>query len=172
MLYHEIKIIFDHPKKGVKFHDITPILSNSTLRNEAISFLTEEFRGRVNTVAAIDALGFIIGAMIADRLGLSFIPIRKPNKLPRKTISTSYNSEYATNELHVHSDDLSKDNKVLLIDDVLGTGGTCLGAIKLCEKLGATVVGVGFLLELTALNGREKLKGYVVKACDCIDGDL
>ncbi|MBJ7221436.1 MULTISPECIES: adenine phosphoribosyltransferase [unclassified Brenneria] len=172
MISHEIKIIWDHPKKGIKFHDITPVLANSELRHKAISFLANEFKNKVDTVVAIDALGFIIGAMVADRLGVSFVPIRKPNKLPRATISTSYSSEYASNELHIHSDALSSRNRVLLIDDVLGSGGTCLGAIKLCEKLGATVVGAGFLLELTALNGRGKLDGYLVKSCGYIDGEV
>ncbi|KAF7788488.1 MULTISPECIES: adenine phosphoribosyltransferase [Pseudoalteromonas] len=165
MISQHIAIVQDHPKPGIKFHDITSLLSNAHERDRAITQLTEHYRGKVNCVAAIDALGFIIGAMVADRLNLKFVPIRKPGKLPRETISTDYSSEYAHNSLHIHKDDIDQDDHILLIDDVLGTGGTCLAAIKLCEQLGAHVVGTGFLLELPSLGGRNTLEGYHPVCC-------
>jgi len=165
MISGHIAIVHDHPKAGIKFHDITTLLSNPDARDLAIEQLTEHYRGKVNCVAAIDALGFIVGAMVADRLKLKFVPVRKPGKLPRETISTDYSSEYANNSLHIHKEDIDHDDKILLIDDVLGTGGTCLAAIKLCEQLGAKVVGAGFLLELPSLGGRNTLEGYNPICC-------
>ena len=166
MIAQDIEIVYDHPKPGIKFHDITSVLTKPKIRDHAIELLVEAYKDKVNCIAAIDALGFIIGAMVADRLGLKFVPIRKPGKLPRETISTGYSSEYADNKLFVHKDDLSADDKVLLIDDVLGTGGTALAAIKLCEQLNAKVIGAGFLLELPALSGRNTLKDYQLVCCD------
>lgn len=159
-----IQNVPDFPKKGIQFKDITPLLSDSEAFKESIDQLAEFGRSLgVTKVMGPDARGFIFGCPVAYALNVGFVPVRKPGKLPRETISVSYDLEYGSNVLEVHKDALKKGDKVLIIDDLLATGGTILAAIKLAQNLGAEVVGIGEVIELTELKGREILKGYNLK---------
>jgi adenine phosphoribosyltransferase len=154
----------DFPKKGIQFRDITPLIGDG----EAFRYATNQFVEFTNDIKADivvgpDARGFIFGCPVATQLGLGFVPVRKPNKLPRETIEYSYDLEYGSNTLCVHKGDIKPGQRVLIIDDLLATGGTIEATISLVEESGATVVGIAFLIELKDLNGREKLKGYNVK---------
>jgi len=156
-----IRDVPDFPKKGIIFKDITTLLKDSRAFNEAISKLADHFKDReFDYIVGIEARGFIIGAPMALALQKGFIPIRKPGKLPAETISESYELEYGSNTIEMHRDALQPGDRVLLIDDLLATGGTIKAAVDLIEKLGAEVVGLGFLMELSFLDGREKLQGY------------
>lgn len=156
-----IRDVPDFPKKGIMFKDITTLLKDSRAFNEAITKLVAHFENReFDYIVGIEARGFIIGAPMALALQKGFIPIRKPGKLPAETISESYELEYGSNTIEMHRDALQPGDRVLLIDDLLATGGTIKAAVDLIEKLGAEVVGLGFLMELSFLDGREKLQGY------------
>jgi adenine phosphoribosyltransferase len=156
-----IRDVPDFPKKGIIFKDITTLLKDSRAFNEAISKLADHFKDReFDYIVGIEARGFIIGAPMALALQKGFVPIRKPGKLPAETISESYELEYGSNTIEMHKDALQPGDRVLLIDDLLATGGTIKAAVDLIEKLGAEVVGLGFLMELSFLDGREKLQGY------------
>ena len=158
-----IRSIPDWPKKGILFRDITPLLADGQAFAMAVEALCAGFTASdVDCVAAVEARGFIFGAAAAKRLGVGFVPIRKKGKLPSKTESVTYNLEYGTDTLEVHSDALEKGAKVLMIDDLLATGGTMAAACKLVEKIGATITTISFLIELTDLAGREKLAGYKI----------
>ena len=153
-----IAIVEDFPIKGISFKDITPILKNG----EVFKLITKdiaEFAKKVgaNVIVGPESRGFIFGCPVAVELGLSFVPIRKPGKLPRETVSKEYSLEYGTNTLCIHADALSKGDKVLIVDDLLATGGTIGAAVELINSLGADVVGCAFVVELTELKGREKL---------------
>jgi adenine phosphoribosyltransferase len=159
-----IRDIPDFPKKGIIFRDITPLLSDKDALKKAADVLASPFEAsEVDYVAAVEARGFIFGSMVAERLGAGFVPIRKKGKLPWKTASATYELEYGTDTLEVHTDAIEKGAKVLMVDDLLATGGTMQAACKLMEEIGAEIAGVSFLIELTALNGREKLKNYNLK---------
>ena len=159
-----IRSIPDWPKKGILFRDITPLLANSEALAAAIDALCADFTGaEIEYVAAVEARGFIFGAAVAKKLGVGFVPIRKKDKLPFKTESVTYDLEYGTDTLEVHTDAVNKGSKVLMIDDLLATGGTMAAACKLIEKIGGQIVGISFLIELSELAGREKLKGYKIK---------
>ena len=162
-LYDYIETIPDFPNKGILFRDITPLLSDVEAYRETCRQLSE-YAKRIGAevVAAPEARGFIFGCPIACEAGLKFVPIRKPDKLPRKTISYKYDLEYGNNELHMHEDAIKPGEKVIIVDDLLATGGTADAAIKLVEQLGGEVVGCGFVIELEDLKGREKLAGYDV----------
>ena len=156
-----IREIPDFPKEGILFKDITPILHNPETYNYVIDKMVEYYSEfEIDYVAAIEARGFLFGPQIAMRLNKGFIPIRKPGKLPAEVISAEYELEYGTNTIEIHKDAVKSGDKILLIDDLLATGGTTRAAINLIEKLEGEVVGVGFLLELLALEGRAELKGY------------
>jgi adenine phosphoribosyltransferase len=160
-----IRDIPDWPVKGILFRDITPLLANTTAFKHSLDRMTTPFTDRViDCVAAVEARGFIFGSAIAAKLGVGFVPIRKKGKLPFRTTSVSYDLEYGASTLEIHTDALKQGQKVLLVDDLLATGGTMDAAAKLVEKLGAEVVGITFLVELTALNGRSKLEGYDIKS--------
>lgn len=153
------------PKEGIQFKDITPLLDDNDAFHYTIDELTKFGKELGATkVMGPDARGFIIGCPVAYALNTGFVPVRKPGKLPRETISTSYSLEYGENVLSIHKDSLKKGDKVLIIDDLLATGGTVVATIKLCEALGAEVVGIGEVIELTSLNGREALKGYKLRS--------
>ncbi len=160
-----IRSIPDWPKKGILFRDITPLLADPKAFAAAVDALCADFTGAgIEYVAAVEARGFIFGAAVAKKLGAGFVPIRKKGKLPFETESITYDLEYGTDTLEVHSDAVEKRAKVLMVDDLLATGGTMASACKLIEKIGGQVVGIVFLIELAALGGREKISYYNVKS--------
>jgi len=156
-----IRSIPDWPKKGILFRDITPLLAEPKAFTAAVEAMCVGFTEvGVEYVAAVEARGFMFGAAVAERLGAGFIPIRKKGKLPYKTESVTYDLEYGTDTLEVHSDAIGRAALVLMVDDLLATGGTMAAACKLIEKIGGHIVGITFLIELSDLAGREKLEGY------------
>ena len=160
-----IRSIPDWPKKGILFRDITPLLAAPEALAAAVDALCAGFEGAgIEYVAAVEARGFIFGAAVARKLGAGFVPIRKKNKLPFKTESVSYDLEYGADTLEVHSDAVRRGAKVLMVDDLLATGGTMAAACELIEKIGGQIEGIAFLIELSELAGREKLGGYKIKA--------
>jgi len=159
-----IRSIPDWPKKGILFRDITPLLADAGALAAAVDALCNGFTGAdIEYVAAVEARGFIFGAAVARKLGVGFVPIRKKGKLPFETESVTYDLEYGTDTLEVHSDAVEKGAKVLMVDDLLATGGTMAAACKLIEKIGGQIAGIAFLIELSELAGREKLSGYKIK---------
>ena len=159
-----IRGVPDWPKKGILFRDITPLLADAKAFAAAIDALCVGFTETgIEYVAAVEARGFIFGAAVAKKLGVGFVPIRKKNKLPFKTESITYDLEYGTDTLEVHNDAVRKGAKVLMVDDLLATGGTMAASCKLIEKIGGQIVGISFLIELCDLAGREKLSGYKIK---------
>jgi adenine phosphoribosyltransferase len=158
-----IRDVPDFPVPGILFKDITTLLRNPEAFQEVIKRLSDHYAGTgVDVVAAIESRGFIFGAPLALRLGAGFVPVRKPGKLPSKSISDSYTLEYGTNTLELHEDAIQPGQRVLVVDDLLATGGSARAAVNLVERLGGTVVGVAFLVELDFLHGREKLNGYPI----------
>ena len=158
-----VRDIPDFPKKGILFRDITPLLGDNEALVEAIKALAAPFKGqKIDYVAAIEARGFIFGSAVARELGAGFIPIRKPGKLPHITKSVEYDLEYGKDTIEIHKDAIKDGASVLLIDDLLATGGTMAAAIKLIEQMDAKIVGLTFLVELKALGGREKLVEYTI----------
>lgn len=159
-----IRDIYDFPKKGILFKDITPLLLSPEATTEALSRLCAQADGLgITKVAAVESRGFFFGSLIAHELGVGYVPVRKKGKLPYDTISMSYDLEYGTDELEIHTDAIKPGDKVLVHDDVLATGGTAEAVVKLIEKAGGQVVLVSFLMELKALGGEKKLAGRNVK---------
>ena len=155
-----IRDVPDFPKPGIVFKDITPLLGDAAALHDATRAMADSFRGeRINRVVGIESRGFILGACVARDLGVGFIPVRKPNKLPAQKTSVEYALEYGTDRLEVHTDAVVKGARVLIVDDVLATGGTARAACELMERVGAEVVGLSFLLVLDFLRGRERLAG-------------
>lgn len=162
-LKERIRDVADFPKKGIIYKDITTLLKDGDSLKLVTDLLVEEARKLdVDVVAGIESRGFIFAPLIASRLGVGFIPVRKKGKLPHKTISVSYKLEYGMDSLEIHKDAINKGDKVLIIDDLLATGGTANSVAKLVKKLGGTVAGFGFLVELIFLKGRNKLKKFPV----------
>ncbi len=160
-----IRNVPDFPKPGIQFKDITPVLGDARLFSGAIDLLTEKHApGSIDAVVGIDARGFIFAAAAATQLKAGFVPVRKKSKLPFTTIEQDYALEYGHATVAIHTDALKPDAKVLLIDDLLATGGTSAAAAALVLKLGATIVEASFLIELKFLNGREKLNGFPVRS--------
>ncbi|PWU14560.1 MAG: adenine phosphoribosyltransferase [Verrucomicrobia bacterium] len=160
-----IRNIPDFPKAGIQFKDITPVLADARLFSGAIDLLTEGFEpGMVDAVVGIDARGFIFAAAAAVKLQAGFVPIRKKGKLPYQTHEQEYELEYGTATVAVHIDALKAGSRVLLIDDLLATGGTAAAAAVLVKKLGAQILQISFLIELEFLGGRKKLAGYPVRS--------
>ncbi len=158
-----VRAIPDFPIKGILFRDITTLVRDGEAFQEAIDTMVEHYLDTdIEVVAAIEARGWIFGAPLSYELGAGFVPIRKPSKLPAETISVSYALEYGTNTLEMHKDAIVPGTAVLIVDDLLATGGSAKAACELVEKLGGQVVGLAFLIELVDLKGREKLKGYDV----------
>ncbi|OQX93835.1 MAG: adenine phosphoribosyltransferase [Tenericutes bacterium 4572_104] len=155
----------DFPIKGIQFKDITPLIGNGEVFQAAIddlaSFAKEK---KADKVVGPDARGFIIGAPVATKLGIGFVPVRKPGKLPREVLTYNYQLEYGTNTLCMHKDAIKPGDNVIIMDDLLATGGTVEATVKLVEEAGGTVVGLGFIIELTELSGRQKIKNYPIKA--------
>ena len=158
-----IRAIPDFPKKGILFRDITTLLNRKDYFKSAVDSMASLCKG-VDVVAAIESRGFIFGSAIAYKLEAALVPIRKKGKLPAPTFSASYSLEYGQDALEIHKDAFKKGSSVMLVDDLLATGGTAKASIELIEKLGGKVCGLVFLVELEELNGREKLKGYPVKS--------
>lgn len=160
-----IRDVPDFPKKGIVFKDITPMLQNPELFNESLDLLAALHKNdKIDHIAAIESRGFIFGAALAARTGASFVPVRKKGKLPYHTIEESYSLEYGTATIEVHEDAFKAGDRVVIIDDVIATGGTAAATARLVEKLGAQVVSIDFLIELGFLNGREVLKDYKVNS--------
>lgn len=158
-----IRDIPHFPKQGIIFKDITTLLKNGKKFREAVDLLAEEIRGKkIDVVLCVEARGFIFGSALAYRIGAGIAPIRKKGKLPYKTHSITYDLEYGKDTLEIHQDAFEKGARVLIVDDLLATGGTSRAVIDLVEKMGGKIEGLIFLIELTALKGREKLKGYPV----------
>lgn len=159
----KIREIPDYPKPGVSFKDITPLMQDAAALRDAIDQVARHFAAAdIAHVVGIESRGFIFGAAIAYALKAGFIPVRKPGKLPHETHRCEYELEYGTDALEIHTDAVRPGERVLIIDDVLATGGTASAAVELVNKLGGEVAGLGFLIELGFLNGRERLKGHDV----------
>jgi len=157
-LADHIRAIPDYPKPGVTFRDITPLLGSGPALAAAVDQMAERFAAeRVDRVIGIEARGFILGAPVAVSLGAGFVPVRKAGKLPWAVVREEYQLEYGTDKLEIHRDAIHPDERVVVIDDVLATGGTAAATCRLVETLGATIVGLGMLIELKALNGRSVL---------------
>jgi adenine phosphoribosyltransferase len=163
MLRGYIREINDFPKKGVVFRDITPLLQNGKAFNDAISRIANGLQySEIDLIACVESRGFIIGAALASKIGSGVIPIRKKGKLPYKVCSETYDLEYGTDTLEMHADAISPGQRVLIVDDVLATGGTARAVVNIVNSMQGKIVGAVFLLELMELKGREKLEGYPV----------
>jgi adenine phosphoribosyltransferase len=160
-----IRDVPDFPQPGILFKDITPLLADDALFERVTDWMVERFRRHHPThVVAIESRGFIFGAPVAHRLGAGLVPVRKPGKLPWRTLRVEYDLEYGTDSLEIHEDAIGAGKRVVIIDDLLATGGTAWAACRLVEMLDATVAGVCVALELEALPGRERLEGYRVES--------
>lgn len=154
-----IRDIQDFPKEGILFKDITPLLNDPLAREECLKILLDSLKGQqIDVVIGAESRGFFFGMLLADRLNAGFVPVRKPKKLPFTTISASYELEYGTDSLEIHIDAIKKGDKVLIHDDVLATGGTAKALADLVNELGGEIVQFNFLMELSFLKGREKIK--------------
>lgn len=164
-LENYITNIQDYPIKGVLFRDITTLIQDGKAFNYACDKFSEYAKEvKADVIVGPESRGFIFGCPVASNLKIGFVPVRKPNKLPRETASVSYDLEYGSNELHIHLDAIKKGQRVLIVDDLLATGGTIAGTIQLVEQLGGIVVGCAFLIELQELKGIQALQGYEVKS--------
>ena len=160
-LKSKIRTIPDFPKKGIMFKDITTLLQDAHAFRHVVREMIHHFDGKkITKVASAESRGFIFGSILAYELHAGFIPLRKPGKLPAKTIKQEFATEYSTDAFEIHEDAIVPGDKVLIVDDLLATGGTSKAAVDLVEKLGGKVIGLCFLIELSFLNGRDKLKDY------------
>ena len=158
-----IRDIPDFPKKGIIFKDITTLLSHKDAFKKVIDIFTERYRDKkIDKIVAADARGFIFGGVLAYELNAGFVPVRKKGKLPYKAISADYELEYGTDTLYVHEDAISAGERVLVVDDLLATGGTAKATCDLVSRLNGDIIELAFMIELSFLNGRDKLKGYPV----------
>ncbi len=168
-----VRQVPDFPKPGILFLDITTATKDAKAMNLMIDFLYEKFKDeKIDYVAGIESRGFIFGAPLACRLNAGFVPIRKPNKLPADTIKESYSLEYGTDTIEMHADAVKAGDRVLVIDDLLATGGTAVAACNLVKKVGAEVVASAFIIELDPLKGREKIEANGVKVVSMLNYDL
>src|SRR6185503_16052352 len=164
-LQKAIRNIPDFPKPGIQFKDITPVLADPVLFTRCVDLLCDGFQpSDIDTVVGIDARGFIFAAAAAFKLKAAFVPVRKKGKLPYSTYEQDYALEYGTNTIAIHTDALHKGSRVLLVDDLLATGGTAAAAAQLVQRVGAKIESIRFLIELSFLNGRDKLKGLKVQS--------
>ena len=158
-----IRDVPDFPKPGILFKDITPLLKSPKALAKTIRGLAEPFLGKhIDAVVGIESRGFIFGVPLASVLQTGFIPIRKPGRLPAKTVEVSYGLEYGSDRVSIHEDSIQRGQKVVLVDDLLATGGTMGAAVKLIQQLGGDIVGIVVVIELTSLGGRSKLNGYPI----------
>jgi adenine phosphoribosyltransferase len=164
-LKQKIRSVPDFPKPGILFYDITTLLRDREGFRTVVDSLSLPFEGRnVDLVVGIESRGFILGGAVADRIGAGFVPVRKLGKLPAKAVRVTYDLEYGTDSLEMHEDAVVKGQNVLIVDDLLATGGTARATVDLVRKLGGTVHGLAFLIELVALEGRKKLAGEEIFA--------
>lgn len=164
-LKSKIRVIEDFPIEGISFKDITTLVKDKDAFKEAVDLVVEDLKTRdIHYVVGPEARGFLFGAAVAYALGVGFIPVRKPGKLPGDTAVDEYELEYGTNTLEIHTDAVEKGERIAIVDDLLATGGTMLSAAKLIESLGGEVVAMEFLIELESLKAREKLKKYYVNS--------
>ncbi|MEE0451356.1 adenine phosphoribosyltransferase [Peptacetobacter sp.] len=164
-LESKIRNIQDFPKPGIGFKDITTLLKDGEAFKEAVDRIVENLKDKdIDYVVGPEARGFLLGAPVAYALGAGFVPIRKPGKLPAEVVSFEYDLEYGTDKIEMHKDSIEEGKKVVIIDDLLATGGTVEAATKLIESLGGEIVSIQFLIELEFLNGKDKLKGYDVES--------
>lgn len=170
LLKSKIRTVPHWPKQGIMFRDITTLLKDSHGFTRLINLLTERYINMdIDVVAGIESRGFITGAALAHRLGVGFVPIRKKGKLPAETVKEEYKLEYGTDTIEIHKDAVTKGMKVLLIDDLLATGGTCMAAANLIKKLGGEVVECSFIVDLPELGGKEKLKKAGFKVFNLVE---
>lgn len=172
-LAETVRTIPDYPKKGILFRDITTLLGDARAFRTAVDALVQPWAGaRIDKVVGMEARGFILGGAVAHQLSAGFVPIRKKGKLPHQTISMSYALEYGVDEMEIHSDAVTKGEKVLLIDDLIATGGTAEGAIRLLQKIGAEVVAAAFVIDLPDLGGAKKIEalGVPVRSLIAFEG--
>jgi adenine phosphoribosyltransferase len=159
----KIREVPDFPKPGILFYDITTLLREGDAFREVIDRMAEAVKGeQIDLVVGMESRGFIFAAPLADRLGAGFVPVRKLGKLPAETIEVEYDLEYGTATLEIHRDAISPGQRVLVVDDLLATGGTVLGTIELVRRLGGEIAGLSFMVELTALGGRDKLGEFAI----------
>ena len=159
----KIREVPDFPKPGILFYDITTLLRDAEAFREVIDRMAEAVKGqRIDLVVGMESRGFIFAAPLADRLGAGFVPVRKLGKLPAETIEVEYDLEYGTATLEIHRDAISRGQRVLVVDDLLATGGTVLGTIELVRRLGGEIAGLSFMVELTTLGGRAKLGEFTI----------
>jgi adenine phosphoribosyltransferase len=162
-LLSSIRTIPDYPRPGIKFRDITTLLGNARAFRRTVDELVHPYAGsKIDKIAGIEARGFILGGAIAHQLSAGFIPIRKKGKLPHETVRVAYSLEYGLDEMEMHKDAVSAGEKVILVDDLIATGGTAEGAVKLLRQMGAEIVAACFVIDLPALGGRAKLEGLGV----------
>ena len=167
-----IRNVPDFPKKGIVFRDITTLLQDKNAFYKAIEIFCEKYRSmKLDKIVGIESRGFIFGAVLADRFRAGFVPVRKPKKLPSTTIREEYQLEYGTDALEMHTDSIKAGERVLIVDDLMATGGTALATCKLVKRLGGEVVGLAFLIELSFLKGRDKLQGYNVFSIIAYDSE-
>ena len=160
-----IRSIPDFPQKGILFRDITTLLKNRAALADAIDLLVERHKGKgIGKIVGIESRGFILGTPMAYLLGAGFVPVRKKGKLPAETYSVTYELEYGTDHLEIHKDAIEVGDNVLIVDDLLATGGTAAATVELVKNFNANIIGIDFMIELTDLEGREKLKGLDVFA--------
>lgn len=165
-----IRDVPDFPKEGIIFKDITPLLQHPELFRDYIDYLKQRYvQQKPDCIVGIESRGFIFGAPLAVELGCSFVPVRKKGKLPYKTIEASYSLEYGTATVEIHEDALTEGDNVVIIDDLIATGGTVKAAIGLVERLGGDIIGVEFLVELAFLKGRDNFPGYSVNSVIVVD---
>ena len=162
-LYSLIRDVPDYPQPGVMFKDITPLLADAAGLSLAVEYITQPFRKmHIDKVVGAESRGFIFGTAVARNLTAGFVPIRKPGKLPCETISASYELEYGRDTLEIHRDAIQKGDRIVMVDDLLATGGTIAASCELAASLGGEIVGVAFLIELNYLKGRERISKYPV----------
>lgn len=168
-----IRTIPDYPKKGILFRDITTLLGDAKAFRKAVDELVQPWAGaKIEKVAGMEARGFILGGAVAHQLSAGFIPIRKKGKLPHKTVSVAYELEYGTDIMEIHADAVTPGEKVILVDDLIATGGTAAGAIQLLQKMGANVVAACFVIDLPELGGAKKIEslGVPVRSLVAFEG--
>jgi adenine phosphoribosyltransferase len=171
-LADKIRNVQDFPKPGIGFKDITTLVGDAEALRESVQKMLDFFKDeKIDKIIGIESRGFIFAAIMAHELGVGMIPVRKPGKLPYKTRSATYDLEYGTDSLEIHIDALQKNESVLIVDDLLATGGTVEATAKLVEELGGTVVGCCFLIELDFLRARKKLKNYKIKSLIHFDSE-
>jgi len=158
-----IRDIPNFPKQGIVFKDITPLLKDSKAFADAVDRIADEYKDKkVDVILSVEARGFIFGAAVAYKMGVGLAPVRKPGKLPHRTHSVTYDLEYGKDTLQIHQDAFSKGAKILIVDDLLATGGTTQAVASLVERMGGEIAGIAFVIELLPLKGREKLKKFQV----------